>query len=55
MPELKAIENHELTNEVFIFCTLKLFHLEFRNTLPNFSNVVLNLLFRSNNKRRYTK
>jgi hypothetical protein len=44
--------NHELIKVVLIFCTFKLFHLEFRNTFPNLSNEDLYLLFRSNNKRK---
>jgi hypothetical protein len=47
--------NHELTKDTLIFCIFKSFHFEFRKTLPNLSKVDFNLLFLSNNIRKYTR
>ena len=49
---LNPVENHELINEFLMFWTLRSFHFELRNTLPNLSKVDLNLLLRSNRRRK---
>ena len=51
----KAVENQELINDTFTFCTFRSFHFELRKTLPNLANVDLNFVLRSNNKRKYNK
>lgn len=47
--------DHDLINEVLMFCIFKSDHLEFLNTLPREVNVDLSLLFRSKNTLRYPR